>query len=271
MTTPLLVFDELHYRYPGADAAALCGASLEVKAGEKIALMGRNGSGKSTLLLHGNGLLRPLRGVIRWQGEAVGYSRKDLRLLRSRVGLIFQNPDEQLFAATVLQELAFGPLNLGASEQEARERAEWAAKRCRIEHLLSQPPHALSGGQKLCAALAGVLAMRPLVLLADEVTSGLDPWMRRNVLSILNEHVAQGGAVVLSTHELDVARYWADTIALMEGGQVVHVASPPEFFASPTLRARLGADLWDLSGTQPSSPRPFPPTQGDVPKERKRL
>lgn len=242
MTSALLVFEELHYWYPGADVAALRGASLEVWAGKKIALMGRNGSGKSTLLLHGNGLLRPQQGVVRWQGEVVGYSRKELRLLRSRVGLIFQNPDEQLFAATVLQDLAFGPLNLGASEQEARERAEWAAARCQIEHLLPQPPHALSGGQKLCAALAGVLAMRPLVLLADEVTSGLDPWMRRNVLSILNEHAAEGGAVVLSTHELDVARSWADTIALMEGGQVVHVGPPEEFFTSPIWRSRIGAE-----------------------------
>jgi cobalt/nickel transport system ATP-binding protein len=247
MSASLLVFDELHYRYPESSAPALCGATLEVKAGEKIVLMGRNGSGKSTLLLHGNGLLRPQQGVVRWQGKAIEYSQSALRMLRSRVGLIFQNPDEQLFAATVLQDLAFGPLNAGASEQEARRQAEWAATRCRIEHLLSQPPHALSGGQKLCAALAGVLAMRPLVLLADEVTSSLDPWMRRNVLSILNEHAAEGGAVVLSTHELDVARYWADTIALMEEGRVVHVGPPAEFFTSSTWRGRIGADLWDLS------------------------
>ncbi|GIV75801.1 MAG: ABC transporter ATP-binding protein [Litorilinea sp.] len=250
-TTVLLEFDALHYRYPGADAPALRGACLEVRAGEKIALMGRNGSGKSTLLLHGNGLLRPQRGVVRWQGAAIGYSRQALRLLRSRVGLIFQNPDEQLFAATLLQDLAFGPLNSGASEQEARKRAEWAAARCRIEHLLAQPPHALSGGQKLCAALAGVLAMRPTVLLADEVTSGLDPWMRRNVLSILDEHAAEGGAVLLSTHELGVARHWADKIALMEEGRVVHVAPPQGFFAAPVWRARIGADLWDLSDAAP--------------------
>jgi cobalt/nickel transport system ATP-binding protein len=250
-TTPLLAFEALHYRYPGADAPALRGASLEVRAGEKIALMGRNGSGKSTLLLHGNGLLRPQQGVVRWQGEAIAYTRPALRALRNRVGLIFQNPDEQLFAPTLLQDLAFGPLNSGASEQEARQRAEWAAARCRIEHLLAQPPHALSGGQKLCAALAGVLAMRPTVLLADEVTSGLDPWMRRNVLSILDEHVAEGGAVVLSTHELDVARHWADKIALMEEGCVVHVAPPREFFASPAWRARIGADLWLFSDATP--------------------
>ncbi|MCS6827706.1 MAG: energy-coupling factor ABC transporter ATP-binding protein [Caldilinea sp.] len=252
MTAPLLAFDALHYRYPGADTPALCGASLEVRAGEKIALMGRNGSGKSTLLLHGNGLLRPQQGVVRWRGAAIGYHREALRTLRSQVGLIFQNPDEQLFAATVLQDLAFGPLNSGASEQEARKRAEWAAARCQIEHLLSQPPHALSGGQKLCAALAGVLAMRPLVLLADEVTSGLDPWMRRNVLSILDDHAAEGGSVVLSTHELDVARCWASKIALMEEGRVVHVAPPQEFFTSSTWRARIGADLWELSDATPT-------------------
>lgn len=241
----LLELDGLHFRYPGRSEPALRGASLQLMAGQKVALLGANGSGKTTLLLHCNGILRPEQGRIWLQGQPVAYDRRSLQAWRRRVGLVFQNPDDQIFSASVFQDISFGPLNLGLSAAEARARVHAAAELCAITELLERPTHALSGGQKTRVALAGVLAMEPDLLLADEVTAGLDPWMRRQVFMIFAELVAQGKTVLLSTHDLEIARYWADTLVVMEAGQVIAAAAPAVIFDNPALRTRIGpADPW---------------------------
>lgn len=233
--THILELEKLHYRYPGQELPALDGASLSLAAGQKIALVGRNGSGKSTLFLHCNGLLRPQTGNIRLNGRIVSYSRDSLHELRRNVGIVFQNPDDQLFSADVLQDIAFGPLNLGLSEREARIKAEAAAETCGISDLLSRPTHALSVGQKTRAAIAGVLAMDPSVLLVDEATGSLDPWVRREILALFGRLAGSGKTVVLATHDMNTARHWADLVVLMEAGRIVAVDPPERAFAQGPL------------------------------------
>jgi len=239
----LLEFDDLHYAFPGSAIPALRGASLSIATGQRIALLGRNGAGKSTLLLHANGILRPAAGQVRLEGAPLEYTRRGLLRVRRQVGLVFQNPDDQLFSASVLQDISFGPMNLGLSIADVRRRVAEAADLCGISNLLDRPTHALSGGQKSLVALAGVLAMAPRVLLVDETTSGLDPWMRHQIFAIFDRLVEQGVTVLLATHDLTVARQWADTVVVMHEGRVVASAPPMQVFADPDLRVLVGPAL----------------------------
>ncbi|NJN65594.1 MAG: ABC transporter ATP-binding protein [Chloroflexaceae bacterium] len=234
--------DDLHYRYPGSPAPALNGATLRLEAGEKVVLIGRNGSGKSTLLLHSNGILRPQRGQVWVAGQPMSYQQRSLREWRRQVGLIFQHPDDQLFSASVAQDISFGPLNLGLSEEAARQRVAKAAEQCGVTDLLERPTHALSGGEKTRVALAGVLAMEPLVLLADEALANLDPWMRLQLIAIFEHLVAQGKTVLLATHDLPLARTWAGRVVVMDDGRVVADGPPQHIFTDPATLERTGLD-----------------------------
>jgi cobalt/nickel transport system ATP-binding protein len=236
----LLELENLHYSFPGFDTPALRGASLRLEAGQRVALLGRNGAGKSTLLLHANGILRPAAGEVRVAGAPLVYTRRGLLAARRQVGLVFQNPDDQLFSASVAQDISFGPLNLGLDPVEARRRVAAAAELCDVSDLLDRPTHALSGGQKTRVALAGVLAMEPLIILADEVTAGLDPWMRRQVFTIFNRLVAQDTTVLLATHDVGVVQHWADLAVIMDAGRVVVAAPPAQTLANSELRRLLG-------------------------------
>ncbi|MFH1485911.1 MAG: ABC transporter ATP-binding protein, partial [Chloroflexota bacterium] len=135
----ILELDNIHYWYPGQETPALKAATLSVPSGCRMAVLGRNGSGKSTLLLHCNGILKPREGTVRLAGRPVAYDRSSLRELRRQVGMVFQNPDDQLFSASVAQDISFGPLNLGLGEQEARHRVQVAAEMCEIADLLDRP------------------------------------------------------------------------------------------------------------------------------------
>jgi cobalt/nickel transport system ATP-binding protein len=236
----ILELDNVVYAYPGRAELALNAASVHLPAGRKIAFLGRNGSGKSTLFLHCNGILRPRSGTVRFMGEALNYDRRSLKDLRRRVGIVFQSADDQLFSASVAQDISFGPLNLGLSESEARKRVQMAAELCDIIDLLDRPTHALSGGQKTRVALAGVLAMDPDVLLADEMTANLDPWMRRKVFEIFERLMARGKTIVLATHHIEVACRWADRVAVMDNGQVIAFDKPERIFANHELMAQTG-------------------------------
>lgn len=235
----VLEFNQLYYRFPGADKPALNGATLTLTRGKKIVLVGRNGSGKSTLLLHANGILKPESGEVRVLGRPLQYSRKGLVSARQQVGLIFQNPDDQLFSASVEQDISFGAVNLGLTDEEVRDRVASVAAMCEITDLLDRPTHALSGGQKMRVAIAGVLTMNPQVILADEVTAGLDPWMRIHVLESFDRLVKQGVVVLFATHDLNIARFWADEVAVMENGQVTTVGLPTQVFDNPMWREVL--------------------------------
>ncbi|MBM4144419.1 MAG: ATP-binding cassette domain-containing protein [Lentisphaerae bacterium] len=206
------------YRYPcGKDA--LMGLDLRVERGSKLAVLGANGSGKTTLFLCLNGILRPQSGALCVQGRPVSYARRDLLEWRRRVGMVFQEPDDQVVAGTVMQDIAFGPLNLGLSHEEARMRATDVLHSLQIEHFRDRPTHELSHGERKLVAIAGVLAMRPELVILDEPTAGVDPAGAEQVLEVLETIHRQGTTLVISTHDMDMAYEWADGAAILVGGQ----------------------------------------------------
>lgn len=229
---------DLHYKY--ADGThALKGVSLGIARGKTTAILGGNGAGKSTLFLNFNGILRPTSGQVFYNGRPADYSRGGLRELRRAVGLVFQDPDNQLFSASVYQDVSFGPVNLKLTEEETRRRVERALDRTGILELRDKPTHSLSFGQKKRAAIAGVLAMEPEVLVLDEPTAGLDPRGVGEVLRLLREMQGRLGiTVVLSTHDIDIVPLYCDYVYVMEGGEVLLEGTPKEVFCrAETLRS----------------------------------
>jgi cobalt/nickel transport system ATP-binding protein len=231
----ILQFENIVYSYPGLESPVLNGVSLELNSGERVALVGRNGSGKSTLMLIANGILKPESGYLLLDGQPVRYDRHGLKALRHQVGVVFQNPEDQLFSASVLQDISLGPMNLGLSESQARERVLEVADFCCLTALLERPTHALSGGEKTRVALAGILAMEPQFLFADEITNSLDPWMRRQIMDILDQWVDRGHTVVLSTHDWSLARSWPQKVIWMDKGKILHGGTPAQVIPDPLI------------------------------------
>ena len=193
--------------------------SLGIRRGSRNALLGANGSGKTTLLLHLNGLLQPSAGCIRIDGCPLDYGRSGLAALRRRVGLVFQNPERQLFSASVFEDVSFGPLNLGLDEAGVRARVAQALAAVGMAEQAERPVHHLSFGQKKRVCIAGVLAMQPELLLLDEPMAGLDPGMQDDLLRVLDDLAARGISIVLATHDVDFAYRWADDIHLLAAGR----------------------------------------------------
>ena len=216
----ILQAEALSYAFPGG-IAALSALSLTIAQGRRLAILGPNGAGKTTLLLHLNGTLRPDSGRVLLDGEPARYSRAGLTAWRRRVGLVLQDPDDQLFAASVFEDVSFGPLNLGLSEPQARERVGEALAALQIADLADRATHMLSGGQKKRVAIAGAVAMRPDVLLLDEPTAGLDQESCEHLLAVLGELSATGTTLVFTTHDVNLAWTLADDVALFSGGQVI--------------------------------------------------
>lgn len=236
----------LRFAYPGGPPV-LDGAALAVPAGRRLALLGANGSGKSTLLRCLSGALRPGGGQVTVDGEPVSYSRAGLRRHRQTVQLVTQDPDDQLFSASVAADVSFGPLNLGLPEQQVRERVEEALDLLAVGHLRDRPTHQLSYGERKRVAVAGAIAMRPRVLALDEPTAGLDPVAVTDTMAALDRLFRAGTSLVLATHDVDLALAWADEVAIVVGG-VVHQGEPARLLADADLvaRARL-ATPWVLS------------------------
>jgi len=228
-----LTFRDVYVAYPGTSTPALSGVSVEIVAGQRVALVGRNGSGKSTLMLTANGILQPQRGTVLLDGQPVRYDRRGIAELRRQVGVVFQNPDDQLFSASVYQDLSLGPLNMGLSQAEARERVLRVAAQCGLSDLLHRPTHSLSGGEKARVALAGVLALSPRFLFVDELINDLDPWMRKRIVRLLCELADAGCAVVLATHDWALVRAWAQHVIWLEAGRVLRQGQPSAVLAGP--------------------------------------
>lgn len=216
--------------------SVLDGADLTVPRGGRMALLGANGSGKTTLLRTLSGAVRPSAGEVRVDGVGVDYGRAGLRAHRQVVQLVAQNPDDQLFAADVFRDISFGPLNLGLSEAEVQERVDHALAVLSIEDLAERPIHELSFGQRKRVAIAGALAMRPCVLLLDEPTAGLDPQGVDELVAALEALLADHTTVVVATHEVDFALWWADTAAVLVDGRV-HCGEPSELLSDAALVA----------------------------------
>ncbi|MEG8280362.1 energy-coupling factor ABC transporter ATP-binding protein [Streptomyces sp. AHA2] len=195
--------------------AVLSGLDFTVREGRALALLGRNGSGKTTLMRMLSGGLRPSEGELTVAGRPVTYDRKGLTRLRTTVQLVVQDPDDQLFAASVEQDVSFGPLNLGLPDGQVRERVTEALAALDITALAGRPTHLLSYGQRKRTAIAGAVAMRPRVLILDEPTAGLDPDGQERLLTTLDGLRANGTTVVMATHDVDLALRWADDAALL--------------------------------------------------------
>ena len=186
----------------------------------RTAILGGNGAGKTTLCLHLNGILRPKSGQVLCDGRPLDYSRRGLKQLRSRVGLVFQNPDAQLLSASVREDVSFGPMNLGLDRHTVRERVEKALAAVGLSDLADKPVHNLSFGQKKRVCLAGVLVMQPEVIILDEPFSSLDVRMRWDLYAILERLSAEGITVLICCHDLDFAYEWADRWHIIAAGQL---------------------------------------------------
>lgn len=221
---------------------ALKDISFEIARGEFVGLIGHTGSGKSTLIQHLNGLLRATEGKLYFDGEDIYAPGFDMKKLRTRVGLVFQYPEHQLFEADVFSDVCFGPQNMGLSKTEIKERAEEALEMVGMDgSFYRQSPFELSGGQKRRVAIAGVLAMRPDVLILDEPTAGLDPKGRDEILEQISDlRIRRGLTVILVSHSMeDVARY-ADRLMVMKAGEKVMDGAPKEIFRHYKKLERMG-------------------------------
>jgi cobalt/nickel transport system ATP-binding protein len=195
--------------------AVLSDLDFGVREGRALALLGRNGSGKTTLMRLLSGGLRPRSGELTVEGRPVSYDRKGLTGLRTTVQLVVQDPDDQLFAASVAQDVSFGPLNLGLPDDQVRIRVDEALAALGVSALADRPTHLLSYGQRKRTAIAGAVAMRPRVLILDEPTAGLDPDGQERLLATLDGLRRSGTTVVMATHDVDLALRWADDAALL--------------------------------------------------------
>lgn len=230
-----IIVDKVNYVYsPGTayEIVALEDINLKIEDGEFIGIIGHTGSGKSTLIQHLNGLIKASSGAIYFHGQDIYDKDFDLRELRNRVGLVFQYPEHQLFETTIFDDVCFGPMNQGLTKEEAGLRAFEALRQVGIpEELFYQSPFALSGGQKRRVAIAGVLAMKPEVLILDEPTAGLDPGGRDEILDLITRmHRERGMTVILVSHSMeDVAKY-VKRIIVMNQGRVMYDDAPKEVF-----------------------------------------
>ena len=230
-----IILDKVNYKYsPGTayERHALKDISLELPDGQFIGVIGHTGSGKSTLIQHLNGLIRATSGAIYYNGENIYDKGYDLKKLRNKVGLVFQYPEHQLFETTVFQDVCFGPKNQGLSKEEIQKRAEDALRAVGFPRdMWQQSPFDLSGGQKRRVAIAGVIAMKPDVLILDEPTAGLDPKGRDEILEqVAAMHRELGMTVVLVSHSMeDVARF-VERIIVMNRGEVMLDGTPREVF-----------------------------------------
>ena len=230
-----IILDKINYVYSEETAyriQALKNINLEIKEGQFIGIIGHTGSGKSTLIQHLNGLMKATSGTIYFHGQDIYADDFDLRELRSRVGLVFQYPEHQLFETTIFDDVCFGPKNQGLTKEEAGLRAFEALRSVGMpESLYYQSPFDLSGGQKRRVAIAGVLAMKPEVLILDEPTAGLDPAGRDEILDLVARmHKERGITVILVSHSMeDVAKY-VERIIVMNQGEVMFDDAPSEVF-----------------------------------------
>ncbi len=215
---------------------ALDEVNLSFDKAERIALLGTNGSGKTTLLNHLNGILKPTSGRVLFNDEPLKYDAKSLLELRRRVGFVFQDPNDQLFAPTVKQDVAFGPLNLGHSNEKVKTVVEESLKIVGMSECSEKPPHFLSLGQKKLVALAGVLAMEPQVIILDEPTSNLDPRATIEILHLLFRlNKEKGISLLLATHDVDMVPLLATKMYVLNKGKLVCEGTPRESFSNGEL------------------------------------
>ena len=224
---------------------ALKNVNIKIKKGEKIAIMGPNGAGKSTLFSHFNGLSEPTSGHVEIEGEKIIFERDELLKVRQKVGIVFQDPNDQLFAPTVKEDVAFGPMNLGLDYEEVERRIKESLEMVGMEGFEEKTPHHLSGGQQKRVAIAGIIAMRPDIMILDEPTAGLDPEGVDKVLNILNNLNKEGMSIVISSHDIEMVNHFADKIFVLYDGEIIAEGDRHQIFSDKELlkKAHLKAPV----------------------------
>lgn len=234
----------LSYTYPDG-THALKNVNMEIIKGQKVAIMGPNGAGKSTLFSHFNGLTEPTSGHIELDGKRMEYDKDTLLEVRQKVGIVFQDPNDQLFAPTVKEDVAFGPMNLGLSYEKVSKRVDEALELVGMEKFKDKTPHHLSGGQQKRVAIAGIIAMRPEIMILDEPTAGLDPEGVEKVLNILNNLNKEGMSIVISSHDIEMVNEFAQKIFVLNEGEILASGNKEEIFSNKELlkKAHLKAPI----------------------------
>ena len=226
---------DLTYAYEDG-TLALDHVSFGAPEGKVTGILGANGAGKSTLFLNLNGVLTPQGGQVFLGGKAVSYARKDLPEIRRQVGVVFQDPDDQLFSADVYRDISFGAVNLGLPEEEVRRRVETAMEQTGVTALKDKPTHALSYGQKKRVAIAGVLVMKPSVMILDEPTAGLFPQGVSDIMHLLTYlRDTLGITIILATHDMDIIPLYCDRVYLLSGGKMADAGTPEDLFTHPEI------------------------------------
>lgn len=238
----ILKAENLYFSYDDEKSHSLNGLNLEIRRGRKITFMGANGSGKSTFFLCCNGIHKPSSGTLYFDGKPVDYSREGLLKLRQKVGIVFQDPDNQLFSASVYQEISFGILNLGVSEEEAKREVEAIIEEMEITPYRNKPTHALSGGQKKQVSIADILVMHPDVVILDEPAAALDPRHTALVNRAVDRMTENGITVLMATHDVNYAFEWADEVVLFKDGQVLMHGTPTEVFSNRTALSQTNLE-----------------------------
>ena len=238
----ILKADSLYYSYDDDDSHSLNGLSLEIKKGQKVAFMGANGSGKSTFFLCCTGILKPQKGELYFKGEPYRYDKKSLLNLRSKVGIVFQDPDNQLFCSSVYQEISFGILNLGIPPEEAKKEVEKVIDYLEITPFRHKPAHALSGGQKKQVSIADILVMHPDIIILDEPAAALDPKHTIMVNHIVEQMTEAGITVLMSTHDVNYAYEWADEVILFHEGKVLLHGAPSQVFSNKSILSQTNLE-----------------------------
>lgn len=268
MTEPILRLEDVSYTYPDGPMAVE-NLNISIHAGERVAVLGRNGAGKSTFFLLCNGVLEPESGTIYCAGQAVSRKKKDLLELRRRVGIVFQEAENQILAVTVEGEVSFGPLNLGLSLPEVEQRTEEALVAMGLTNYAQRSPQYLSGGEKKRVTIADILAMQPDVILLDEPTSSLDPENVARLEEILDRLTEAGIALLVSTHDVDFAARFAERGLVFAQGKLAADRSLNDIFSDAPLLERAGLRkpwIWQAAEEACPSQAQYPMTMAQYRK-----
>lgn len=234
MSEIILEACNIKYHYDDG-TSALDDLNIQIEKGKKTAIIGGNGAGKSTLFLNFNAVLKPQKGHILFDNKKVYYDTPNINRLRKNIGLVFQEPDHQVFSSSIYQEIAFGPLNFGWPKDEVKEKVQQVMELMQIEHLKDRPTHYLSYGQKKQVAIASILVLEPKVIILDEPTAGLDPMHTRKLLELLNGLSEKGITLIVATHDVNFAYSWAESIHVMKQGKVIRSGTPEEIFSDEAI------------------------------------
>ncbi len=232
MGEPILKIKDLYYSY-GNGGSALNGVSVDIYEGEKIAVIGPNGAGKSTFFLNTNGVLTPDLGEISYHGRII--TKKNLKELRRNIGIVFQDPDNQIIASTVMAEVGFGPMNLKLPKEEIWQRVEEALGYMNILDYKERPPHYLSGGEKKRVSIADIIAMKSEIIIFDEPTAGLDPLNAQMLEEVLGKLGSEGNTMLISSHDVDFVYRWAERAIVFSQGEIIADGTPLKIFQNKEI------------------------------------